>query len=694
MPTAFLTSILVALAATGEKAAGLQVYNCDGPNTTYQVISMLEPEGCPDPEKDYEEPQLEVVQVLQSQKEAHVSAYRCLVKRTIRVTRCGFTSISYGTNIVEWRRTLAIDEKDCKNLIKTKQIKLGRKGEEKTLTLRRSGTLTATIFTRGNLDTEGNCKYANFVSGGGHYMKSYEQTTYEIAAETVKAQYRSLVDTIVLEGGVRGRYSDGHLHDNQLGTVVWDTRLANCTDTYSQVYMGEVRLFKHKERKDQGGPALLGNSIVMLDHEIGEAAGVQEAKYAGLVLRYPEDVCGHRCHATQVASLIVCFVKDNQTVGEVKWQMDFPVHLIAQQTQLGYTHLATNLRMYRSFATIHRKICEIERKTLENALTTLAGGQNRYALHSLLGPGHRVTRLGAVAYVYKCKPVNAARAEHRNCTQEIPVRLGNTNRTIRFADPITRVLSEYATIVPCDSLAPVRWFVDGVWFCAHPEVEICAVKPQQLAPGPYQLEPGDFTLGLSGGIISEDQMERHRMAELILHSREAQSTANSAYANQHGHRDEDGVWVFGPSISDQALRAMEHNFLTKVSILIPIIGRAWPWIAEIGMCLALIQSLGGCLARIYLAYRMKGFGLWLILATLGIAMTLVVIPVTILRRIWADLASGGIPGVSAADDPDDSDLRGPKPTPRAPEPPAQGWKALQEQLGQIDEPPVKRMACS
>ncbi len=274
------------------------------------------------------------------------------------------------------------------------------------------------------------------------------------------------------------------------------------------------------------------------------------------------------------------------------------------------------------------------------------------------------------------------------------MRLGNTNRTIRFADPITRVLSEYATIIPCDSLAPVRWFVDGIWFCAHPEVEICAVTPKQLAPGPYQMEQGDFTLGLSGGIISEDQMERHRMAELILHSREAQSTANSAYANQHGHRDEDGIWVFGPSISDRALCALEHDFLTKVSILIPIIGRVWPWIAGIGMCLALLQSLGGCLARIYLAYRMKGFRLWLIPAALGIAMTLVIIPVTILRRIWADLALGGLPGTSAADDPDDSDLRGPKPTPGAPEPPGQEWRVLREQLGQIDEPPVKRIACS
>ncbi len=178
-------------------------------------------------------------------------------------------------------------------------------------------------------------------------------------AKTIKAQHRSLVDTIIIGGGVRGRFSDRFLQDNQLGTVIWDATPANCTDTFSQVYLGKVRLFKHKERKDKGGPVLLGNSIIMLDHEVGEAAGIKEAKYAGLVLRYP-DVCRRRCHATQVASLIVCFINDNQTLREVKWQTDFPVHLIAQQTQLGYTHLATNLRIYRSFATIHHKICEKE----------------------------------------------------------------------------------------------------------------------------------------------------------------------------------------------------------------------------------------------------------------------------------------------------------------------------------------------
>ncbi len=103
---------------------------------------MLKPESCPNPEKDYETPRIEMVQVLQSQEEAHVTAYQCLVKRNVRVTRCGFTSITYdGFHIVEWRNMLAVTREDCRTLIETKQIKLGRKGEEKTLTIRPSRLL-------------------------------------------------------------------------------------------------------------------------------------------------------------------------------------------------------------------------------------------------------------------------------------------------------------------------------------------------------------------------------------------------------------------------------------------------------------------------------------------------------------------------------------------------------------------------
>ncbi len=139
---------------------------------------------------------------------------------------------------------------------------------------------------------------------------------------------------------------------------------------------------------------------------------------------------------------------------------------------------------------------------------------------------------------------------------------------------------------------------------------------------------------------------------------------------------------------------MSQIGLTKVSFLIPVIGKAWPWIMGIRMCLAILQGLGGCLVRIYLAYWMKGFGLWLVPAALGIAMTLIVIPITILQCIWSDLATGRFPGVSTEDEPENDDPRGPAPASKAQEPPTYAWRALHDQLDQIDEPPVKRLACS
>ncbi len=179
-------------------------------------------------------------------------AHQCLIKRMIRVTRCRFTSITYGTHIVEWRSILAVTKEDCRTLARTKEVKLGRRKEERTFRVRSNGALSTTVFTKGGLDKDGNCKHANFVVGSRHFSKSYEQTTYEIKVRTIKAQHHSLVNTIVLEGGVRGRFSEGFLQDNRLGTVVWETAPANCTDTFSQVYLGEVKFYKHQKQKDVG----------------------------------------------------------------------------------------------------------------------------------------------------------------------------------------------------------------------------------------------------------------------------------------------------------------------------------------------------------------------------------------------------------------------------------------------------------
>ncbi len=89
-------------------------------------------------------------------------------------------------------------------------------------------------------------------------------------------------------------------------------------------------------------------------------------------------------------------------------------------------------------------------------------------------------------------------------------------------------------------------------------------------------------------------MEQHQRAELVLYSSEAQASVNSYCANSEEGRDEEGVWTFGPELSDQALEMIEQNILSKVSFLILAIRSAWPWLVGLGMRLAILQGLWGC----------------------------------------------------------------------------------------------------
>ncbi len=131
----------------------------------------------------------------------------------------------------------------------------------------------------------------------------------------------------------------------------------------------------------------------------------------------------------------------------------------------------------------------------------------------------------------------------------------------------------------------------------------------------------------------EEQWTRHREAELIMHSREAQATAAFVQANCYGYQGAPGIWNFGLGLPEGALVRLQDNVLVRVSFIIPLVRAAWPWIASLGICLGLLQALASSCARIYLVYQVKGFGLWLIPAAVSMAFTLLILPLSVLRHI-------------------------------------------------------------
>ncbi len=88
------------------------------------------------------------------------------------------------------------------------------------------------------------------------------------------------------------------------------------------------------------------------------------------------------------------------------------------------------------------------------------------------------------------------------------------------------------------------------------------------------------------------------------------------------------------------------TILSKVSFLIQAIGNVWPWIAGVGLILAMIQTIAGCIVRVYFVYWARGIGVWLIPAALGMAFTMLAIPWKALQTIWRDLSNNPGPDVS------------------------------------------------
>lgn len=83
-------------------------YDCQHPNARFEPVSLVEPEKCPDPINDYSDPVNVTVQLLQVNHRRDVPVYQCRVEVTRQVTVCGFDSISYGSDTVQYRQQVPV----------------------------------------------------------------------------------------------------------------------------------------------------------------------------------------------------------------------------------------------------------------------------------------------------------------------------------------------------------------------------------------------------------------------------------------------------------------------------------------------------------------------------------------------------------------------------------------------------------
>ncbi len=578
-------------------AYGLVVYDCSHPDTTIAAWDMVNPAVCQDMDSDYDYPVNQKVQILQTQKERPITAKRCRIKLTKDVTRCGFNGVTYATQTPVFEEIYPITEKECLEAWKNQQITFSA-GNHK-VPLKIGSKVTTTWISHGSISDNAMCydEYS-FVSGGRTFWWSYETTMATVELSSIHGTV-DLHGIIRFPGGLLfNQFHDGSILDNHEGRIVWEAETPRCHERVSSIYHGNATLRAKRGPLTNDSRAEVMGAILMLNDDAEERA-------AGLLLRRPVRLCGKQCYSTQVEGVVACLLA---LLEAPILHSDFLTHMDSReanvQTQMGFLHLSSNIKANERFKSIQGQICAMERKGIHTKLQMAAEG-NKYAFLDVFGKGHHLMNNGASIYVSTCAPINVTRADPTNCTNEIPVIIGN--QTV-YADPLTFVVQEFPTIRPCSEITPTRWRIQDTWYCSVPEVSICDA-PNQFAPDlDYFLPSSEMTKGLGNGLWTKAQMEAHRD---YLRTTDAHGPVEASLTHTSVHNSR-SPGKFGPVLRAEDISQLE---VTLGDLFFPFyswVGTSYVILIGIFGTICVVEILCGGCVRCYVMFIERGCGPWII----------------------------------------------------------------------------------
>lgn len=315
-----------------------------------------------------------------------------------------------------------------------------------------------------------------------------------IRVERLKGKAYPGIDMLVVDE-LKARHHVEYMFDSAKGTYVWTHEDPDCSTTVMEVFSGHAMIRRFKDLDDYTD---FSRSLLLVKRD---ADGVK----AGFIMKQKSRICGVQCYTSQLTSVFICV---NTPMGTNKISqhemMSVPKHLDESTnvlSGLSYLFITMKLELFERFEQISERMCDIETATLKNKLSLLTGPTKEHALMELYGQGHTSIVAGSVAYISRCKEKEATLAPQKNCTQEIPVHVGESEEVL-YADPFTFILKKYATFVPCSSVLSVRWAIGDKFMCATPSVVRCSAPAQLGFNETKDIFNGTVTLdGIGGGLL-------------------------------------------------------------------------------------------------------------------------------------------------------------------------------------------------
>ena len=580
------------------------VFDCEDSRSVHRAFSLIEPQECEPLRGRHGNPVEANVQVVRTNIPLSVEAYACRIVTTRTVTKCGFTSLHYGSVEVESGRVHPMTPQKCRGAVVAQTVKF----EGHVLPVVIGGSRTMSFFQHGGIDVLNGhyCTNSDFIFNGKMYKGSYMTVAATVTIEQLHGLYTPATGRVRFSNHIVANYMDQVVEDDVYGSISWTAQKFSCAERMSNIFNGSATLHPIANASVAGN---VGDLILIKEPE--------NNRFAGLVLKGSIDTCGARLFKTQLNDILVQILRPGEEAVPAHFIPWGEAETASLASNLGFIHLDRALAQDKRFLEVRDAICENERKFIAAQLA-MSASHSSYALIHTHGVGHVLTRAGSVVHITACTPRMAKYRAFPNCTQEIPIQMQNETA---FADPLTWVIQRYPTVVPCDRITPIMWMINGRWMCAHPEPTPCTA-PAIMSPGTNDgLDTlHDFTHGLGGSIFSIEQRRQHRLAMELASSREATVTEFTRRAIRRA--EEYSTGALGSFIDDADLKELTRRVASKIMPFFGLVGEYWVAITGILVTITILKVLIGCTARMFLTYRVHGCGWWVICSIWHTAFTI------------------------------------------------------------------------
>jgi hypothetical protein len=517
----WLPQTLVLLLCIAERPSeGSTAYDCSNRSNIVEAYSLLEPDACANMGKEGEVETTVYGEIVQIKQDRMIPIFRCIVVETLISQYCGMFSAAGVTRYMRFRELKPIEAWECRQARRSGKIVINGR----TLEGKIGATASHSMYLAGGLDDDSRCEVGIVTLTDGKALDGQAaQGLFEITLREEFARLNELTGSLTQISVVQAAAGDKSIVDSLEGTVVYNPMA--CPQTIVRLYRGMMKAYVNKTNTYEG-------STVVVEHQDKDQA-------AGLELAESFILCGHQAFRTHIKNIAVFIHKDDRMeVAQGRFtDKEGEGDLTRLESGMSFMQVRASMSMKEKLRQVRGAICVNQREIAHTRLEAIAGADNPYSLITIFGRGHLAIKAGDAVYVTRCSPVEVVPQSHRNCTEEIPVKVNGTDA---FVDPISYVIKSAGSPIHCNDVAPPRYKVGGKWYCSYPELKECH-DPEMPLVDKVRIDPVKVNdIGLGKSIYTKEQLEEFARFQDCQGTRKAYlaETAEMAYTGSN----EKGEW--------------------------------------------------------------------------------------------------------------------------------------------------------